>query len=163
MFAAADGFITVAAQQDEFFPILCEAIGATSVLDDPRFANAKGRTNDRHALIEALNAHIRVLTKAELTARLGGRIRFGAVMNIAEIERDPHFASRGMIVEIEQPGSTPIRVAGVPIKMSQTPGAFTPARASLGENTREQLKRAGLTDAEIQTLIDARAAAAFDS
>jgi crotonobetainyl-CoA:carnitine CoA-transferase CaiB-like acyl-CoA transferase len=161
MFPASDGHITVAAQQDEFFRVLCEAIGADALLADPRFASFKTRSAHRHVLIEALSAHTRRFSKAELMARLGGRIPFGPVMNIADIERDPHFAAREMIVEVEQPGSAPIRLAGVPIKMTRTPGGVRVRAPLLGEHTRAQLKRAGLTETEIQTLIDARAAAAL--
>jgi crotonobetainyl-CoA:carnitine CoA-transferase CaiB-like acyl-CoA transferase len=161
MFPAADGFITVAAQQDNFFQILCEAIGAAPLLADPRFASFKTRSENRRALIEALGEFTRRLSKAELMARLGGRIPFGPVMNIAEIEADPHFAAREMIVEVEQPGGAPIRLAGVPIKMTRTPGAVRRRAPLLGEHTRVQLRRAGLTEAEIQGLIDARAAAAL--
>ena len=161
MFPAADGFITVAAQQDNFFTILCEAIGAEAILADPRFARHAGRSQNRLAAIEALSGYTRRLTKAELMARLGGRIPFGPVMNIAEIAQDPHFAAREMIVDVEQPGSTPIRIAGVPIKMTRTPGGVHRRAPLLGEHTRSQLQAIGLTDSEIQNLIDGRAAAAL--
>ena len=160
MFPAADGFITVAAQQDAFFKILCEAVGADELLADPRFESAKARSENRLALIAALSDHTGRLTKAELMLRLGGRIPFGPVMDIAEIEADPHFAAREMIVEVEQPGSTPIRIAGAPIKMTLTPGGVHRRGPILGEDTRAELKRAGLSDAEIQTLIESRAALA---
>ena len=162
MFPAADGFITVAAQQDNFFKILCEAIGAETLLTDPRFTSFKTRSDNRHALVETLGAYTAQFSKAELMERLGGRIPFGPVMNIAEIERDPHFAAREMLVEVEQPGSAPIRIAGTPVKMTLTPGGVH-ARAPLsGEHTRVQLKAAGLSDAEIQALIDTRAARALN-
>jgi crotonobetainyl-CoA:carnitine CoA-transferase CaiB-like acyl-CoA transferase len=162
MFPAADGFITVAAQQDSFFKIMCEAIGAEALLADPRFADAKSRSENRLTLIPALGDLTKRLSKAELKARLGGRIPFGPVLNIAEIEADPHFAARSMIVEVEQPGSAPIRLAGVPIKMTRTPGGVHARAPLMGEHTRAQLRRAGLTDTEIQTLIDGRAAAALN-
>lgn len=162
MFPASDGFITVAAQQDNFFKILCEAIGAEALLADPRFTSFKTRSDNRHALVETLGAYTAQFSKAELMARLGGRIPFGPVMNIAEIENDPHFAARQMLVEVEQPGSTPIRIAGAPIKMTLTPGGVRTRAPLIGEHTRVQLKAAGLSDAEIQALIDARAARALE-
>ena len=163
MFPAADGFITIAAQQDSFFQVLCESIGAQSIPADPRYADSKARSDNRRTLIDLLSRFTGRLTKAELVARLGGRIPFGPVMNIAEIERDPHFAARQMVVEVEQPGAAPIRIAGVPIKMTATPGGVHARAPLLGEHTRAQLKRAGLSDAEIQILINGRAAAAADS
>ena len=162
MFPAADGFITVAAQQDNFFKILCEAIGAETLLTDPRFTSFKTRSDNRHALVETLGAYTAQFSKAELMERLGGRIPCGPVMNIAEIERVPHFAAREMLVEVEQPGSAPIRIAGTPVKMTLTPGGVHARAPLIGEHTRVQLKAAGLSDAEIQALIDTRAARALN-
>ncbi len=160
MFPTSDGFVTVAAQQDAFFKTLCEAIGADALPVDPRFSTQPERTENRRQLIEILSDHTKRFSKAELMASLGGRIPFGPVMNIADIEADPHFAIREMIVDVEQPGSTPIRIAGVPIKMTETPGRVRRRSPHLGEDTRAELARIGLTDAEIQNLIDSRAAIA---
>ena len=162
MFPAADGFVTVAAQQDGFFRILCVAVGADSLLGDARYTDQQGRTDNRHALVEALSFYTRLLTKQELQARLGGRIPFGPVMSMADIARDPHFAIRDMIVEVEQPGAAPIRIAGVPIKMTATPGGVHRRSPLLGEDTCAQLRQAGLSDEEIKGLIDRRAAFAGD-
>ncbi len=160
IFPAADGFITVAAQQDEFFRTLCEAIGADDIVADLRYADRLSRTEHRYALIVALGDYTRRFTKAELMARLGGRIPFGPVMNIVEIENDPHFAAREMIVDVEQPGADTIRIAGVPIKMTATPGGVRRRSPLLGEDTWIELARAGLSRADIQALVDSKTALA---
>ncbi len=159
MFTAADGFITVAAQQQPFFEILCREIGAEALLEDPRFVDTATRNQNRVALNEALDGYTARLSKAELVKRLGGRIPFGPVMNIAEIEQDPHFAARDMLVEVEQPGVGTIRVAGVPIKMTRTPGAVRRRAPLLGEDTEAQLSRVGLSENEIEAVIAATTAA----
>jgi crotonobetainyl-CoA:carnitine CoA-transferase CaiB-like acyl-CoA transferase len=79
-------------------------------------------------------------------------------MNIADISSDPHFAARNMIVPVEQPGDEPIHIAGVPIKMTVTPGGVHRRAPLLGENTLERLRQAGLTTTEIADLINKRAA-----
>jgi crotonobetainyl-CoA:carnitine CoA-transferase CaiB-like acyl-CoA transferase len=163
MFPAADGFVTIAAHQDDFFGVLCAAIGAEDLPADPRFESRAARSENRRALIAALGEHTSRFSKTELKGRLGGAIPFGPVMNIAEIAADPHFSVREMIVEVEQGGAAPIRVAGVPIKMTATPGSVHRRGPLLGEDTRRELRRAGLTEAEIQALIDRRAALACDS
>jgi crotonobetainyl-CoA:carnitine CoA-transferase CaiB-like acyl-CoA transferase len=156
IYPAADGFIALAAHQDVFFDILCDNIEGAELRADTRFRSREARTANRHALIPELNARTGRFTKAELMARLGGRIPFGPVMNIADIEGDPHFAAREMIVEVEQPGASPIRVAGVPIKMTVTPGGVRRRSPLLGEDTHEFLREAGLSESEIQALIDRR-------
>ncbi len=160
MFPAADGFVTVAAQQQEFFETLCERLEAPQMLADERFATPSARAAHRPALIAAVGEATRRFDKAELTQRLGGRIPFGPVMNIADIEADPHFAARGMIVEVEQPGDAPIRIAGSPIKMTATPGGVRRRAPLLGEDTLARLREAGLSDGEIAALVESRAAAA---
>ncbi|MBB4260528.1 crotonobetainyl-CoA:carnitine CoA-transferase CaiB-like acyl-CoA transferase [Bradyrhizobium sp. CIR3A] len=163
MFPAADGFVTIAAHQQQFFTVLCGAIGAEALLQDPRFCDDQARGANRNDLNRELGEFTQRFTKAELVARLGGRIPFGPVMNIAEIDADPHFAKREMIVEVEQPGSGSIRIAGVPIKMTETPGAIRRRAPFLGEQTRTQLGRAGLSEDAIQALIAARTAVAHKS
>jgi len=163
MFPAADGFVTIAAHQQQFFAILCGAIEADVLLHDARFRDDRARSAHRSELNRELGAFTRRFTKGELMARLGGQIPFGPVMNVAEIAADPHFAAREMLAEIEQPGSSPIQVAGVPIKMTKTPGAVRRRAPYLGEHTRVQLRRAGLTEDAVQALLDARAAIDHDS
>lgn len=160
IFPAADGFITVAAHQDSFFKILCDGIGAPDLPNDPRFADQDRRSEHRRALIAVLGDLTSRFTKAQLLEALGGRIPFGPVMNIVEISADPHFAAREMIVDVEQPGAGTIRIAGVPIKMTATPGGVRRRSPLLGEDTRRELALAGLSDAEIQDLLDRRAAVA---
>ena len=162
MFPASDGFITIAAHQQQFFAVLCRAIDAEAVLQDSRFCDEQSRRTHRKELNQELGEFTQRFTKAELMTRLGGKIPFGPVLNIAEIDADPHFAARKMIVEIEQPGSVPLRVAGVPIKMTVTPGAVRSRAPLLGEQTRAQLRRAGLSEEAVQALVDARTAIAHD-
>jgi crotonobetainyl-CoA:carnitine CoA-transferase CaiB-like acyl-CoA transferase len=159
MFPAADGHVTIAAHQDGFFETLCQRLDAPAMLADPRFSTARARLKHRASLIEAVAGATRPFTKAQLMERLGGLIPFGSVMDIADIEADPHFAAREMIVDVEQPGAAPVRIAGVPIKMTRTPGAVRRRAPLLGEHTRARLLEAGLTDTEIDALIDSRVAA----
>lgn len=152
IYPAADGFVTLAAHQDSFFVQLCEALAASELAQDPRFATREARTEHRHQCVVELSKHTSKYSKTELTRRLGGRIPFGPVLNIAEIERDPHFTARQMLVDVEQPGSHPTRVAGVPIKLTETPGGVHRRSPLLGEHTRLHLQQAGLTEGEIAAI-----------
>jgi crotonobetainyl-CoA:carnitine CoA-transferase CaiB-like acyl-CoA transferase len=158
IFPAADGFITLGAFAQNFFAAMCKALGAHEIVSDPRYADADTRIVHRTELIDALSAYTRRLTKVELANTLGGLIPFGVVMNIADIANDPHFAVRKMIVPVEQPRAAPIKIAGVPIKMTKTPGEVVHRAPRLGEDTLRQLRIAGLNEGEIQDLIDKRAA-----
>jgi crotonobetainyl-CoA:carnitine CoA-transferase CaiB-like acyl-CoA transferase len=58
-----------------------------------------------------------------------------------------------MIVDVEHPGSTtPARLAGVPVKLTETPGGIRRRGPLLGEHTDEVLAEFGFTAAEILAL-----------
>jgi crotonobetainyl-CoA:carnitine CoA-transferase CaiB-like acyl-CoA transferase len=147
-----DGPVAIAAQGDEFFGTLCRLLDAPELLADARFATASLRGTNRLELIPLISARTVRFTKAELRDLLGGKMPFGPVMNIAEAAADPHFAAREMFVEVEQPGSRPIRIAGVPVKMTETPGGVRRRGPLLGEHTSFRLAEAGLSASEIAEL-----------
>ncbi|MEA3159917.1 MAG: hypothetical protein QOD95_1465 [Gammaproteobacteria bacterium] len=154
LFPAKDGLVSIAATKDEFFAVVCKALDAPELMQDERFVSRALRGTHRHALIPLLNAKTIKFSKAEMMALLGGRIPFGPVMNVAEAIADPHFAAREMIVEVEQPGSTPIRIAGVPVKMTDTPGGVHRRSPILGEHSALRLAEVGLTPAQIAELTE---------
>lgn len=158
MFPAADGFVTIAAHSPDFFAALCTSLDAPELTADRRFASVQLRSTNRLALIAELGAVTSRFSKADMVARLGGKLPFGPVMDISEIEVDPHFIAREMIVEVDEPGFAPVRIAGVPIKLTGTPGGVHRRAPFLGEHTRQRLLEAGLTNAEVDTLIAQRAA-----
>ncbi|KUO53701.1 MAG: formyl-CoA transferase [Sphingomonadales bacterium BRH_c3] len=153
MFPAKDGFITVAAQQDSFFAILCNELDAPELMADPRYSSREGRTTNRLQLIREVGARSKQFTKSELMNRLGGKIPFGPVMNIDDISADAHFSARQMLVQVENPGTAPVTIAGVPIKMTLTPGQVARRAPLLGEHTRQLLIEAGLSKAQVDVII----------
>lgn len=160
MFPTTDGYVTIAAQEDMFFAKLCTVLGAPELAEDSRFAKQSDRRKNRDAVIDQISKLTRSFSKSELSVRLGGKVPFGPVMNIAEIATDPHFAAREMLVPVSEPGVTSVQVAGVPIKMTKTPGGVFRRGPQIGEHTRNELKRVGLSDAEIDIIIKNRAASA---
>ena len=160
IYPAADGYITLAAHQQSFFEILCRALGAEDILADPAYATVDARIRNRASLIVVLSGRTERFTKAELTARLGAKIPYGPVMDIVDIMKDPHFAVRDMIVSVEHPGGEPIQIAGVPIKMMTTPGGVHRRAPLLGEDTLSELRAAGISESDIQNLLEKRAAVA---
>lgn len=153
MFPTSDGFVTIAGQQDVFFKSLCHELDAPELAEDPRFCSRENRKANRLALIDALSDCTRRFTKSEITRRLGGKIPFGPVMDVGDIMADEHFRSREMLVEMENPGTDPITVVGVPIKMTQTPGRVARRGPLLGEHTREILLEAGLTEEQVDAVM----------
>jgi crotonobetainyl-CoA:carnitine CoA-transferase CaiB-like acyl-CoA transferase len=67
--------------------------------------------------------------------------------------------ARRMVVELDQPGTEGVRLLGVPIKLSRTPGAPAGPGPALGEHTDEVLASLGYSDDEIAALKERGAAA----
>ena len=154
-FPAADGFVSLACPGAAFFKLFCEALGCEDFLADPIMGDDRARAAHRTASIARIGERTKHFTKAELMARLGGKVPFGPVYSAAEITDDPHFAARNMIVDLpETPGLPPgRRVAGIPIKLAGTPGAVVTAGPALGGHSRTTLATHGFNPAEIDDLI----------
>ncbi|TWS98344.1 CoA transferase [Reyranella sp. CPCC 100927] len=150
MFPAKDGAVTIAAHSDVHWPILCRLIGLEHMLDDARFASVQDRRAHQAIILEVVSAFTRRHTKQELLGVLGGKVPFGPVYHVGEIIADPHFQVRDMVVEVEHPGcAAPVRIAGIPVKMSETPGSVRFRAPMLGEHTDRVLAAAGLSADEI--------------
>lgn len=148
VFVAKDGHVTIAAPDDALFTKFCECLERPDLVEDERFKDYVERYKNKKPLIDIINQITAQLTKEELGELLGGEIPFGPVMDIAEIVANSHFAAREMLVEVDQPGSQyKTRLAGAPIKLSDTPGGVNSRAPFHGENTRELLAEAGI-DAE---------------
>jgi crotonobetainyl-CoA:carnitine CoA-transferase CaiB-like acyl-CoA transferase len=66
---------------------------------------------------------------------------------------DEHLQARSMIEVLEHAAAGPIRVLGVPIKLSETPGSVRTAPPTLGQHTDQILRTdIGLSAAEIAAL-----------
>jgi crotonobetainyl-CoA:carnitine CoA-transferase CaiB-like acyl-CoA transferase len=150
IFPAKDGAVSIACPSDEFFQALCVGLGAPELATDPAFNKREGRRANRTTLIQAVEKLTIVYTKAELQERLGGRIPFGPVYGINDIALDTHFAARGMLAEIEC-STIPerVQIAGIPIKLSKTPGKVVRRGPRQGEHTNAVLKEAGFSSEEI--------------
>lgn len=155
IFPAADGFVSLAADSDRFFAPLCRALAVERLAEDPRFNSAELRSRNRLVLIPLLESATAGFLKHELTRRLGGLVPYGPVMNMADIARNPHFAARDMLATVPVPGSGPLQVAGVPVKLSGTPGGVRRRGPLLGEHTRACLGEIGMSLDEIDRLVAA--------
>ncbi len=153
VFPAADGWVTVGSPNDGFWIKLCKLMGRPELAEDPRFRSNDDRVRNAAALKAELGAFTSAHTKEQLRQLLGGQLPFGPIYDAQDIFTDPYFAAREMLVEVEQPHSSKkLTIAGVPIKMSETPGSVRTRAPMLGEHTREVLLAAGMTAAQVDQL-----------
>ncbi|NKF25186.1 CoA transferase [Pseudomonas sp. BGM005] len=153
LFRAKDGWVAIACPNENFWEILTQVMGRPEMASDPRFKNNNARANNREEVVSAIEAFTQQRSKGELTELLGGKIAYGPVYSAKDIVEDAHFRSRDMVAEVEQPGSaTPAKIAGVPVKLTVTPGGVYRRAPLLGEHTDEILAQLGFSAEAIQQL-----------
>lgn len=144
VFEAADGHVAIAAYTDSSYRKLCIALDSPDLAIDPRFRAAADRRANKSTLIGLLQVRTKAYARAELSARLGALVPFGPVLDIAEILADSHFSERQMIAVVESANLPALQIAGVPVRMTRTPGSVRTAGPELGEHSRSVLLAAGI-------------------
>src|SRR5690606_25679364 len=110
---------------DVLWSKLCSLIGRPEMAADARLKTETARRENSDLVYQTISDFTLLRTKAELLEDFGGQIPFSPVYTVAEISRDPHFAAREMLVDLEHPGAAgKMAIAGVPVKMTETPGGI---------------------------------------
>src|SRR4051794_19525439 len=125
LFRSRDGtWMVIAANQDNVFRRLCEAMEQPELADDARFATHVPRGENQDEL-EGLVAEWAARHDAhEIDARLNAAgVVCGPIHTIADIFEDPQFAAREMLTEHEDPEFGTYVGPGIVPKFSETPGA----------------------------------------
>jgi formyl-CoA transferase len=148
-----DGHITVGGNNQRLWERLCGALGREDLVDDPRFATNDARMEHRPALVAELESALEGSdTDHWVDALLEAGVPAGPIHDYRQVFDDPHTQAREMEVELEHPVEGTIRALGIPVKLSDTPGAIRRAAPLLGEHTEEVLRDAGFSAEEIAAL-----------
>ena len=151
-FATRDGFVNVAVGSEGLWHKFCQAM-EISIVGDPRFATNADRVANRAALLGLLAPVFARRTTAEwVECLLGAGVPAGPIYRMDEVMGDPQVRHREMVVEVEHPNAGRIRVNGVPLKFSETPGGIVSPPPVLGEHSEAVLRELGCTPAEIASL-----------
>jgi crotonobetainyl-CoA:carnitine CoA-transferase CaiB-like acyl-CoA transferase len=135
-----DGFINLACGNDNMWRTFCRVIGQEEWTADLRFRTNADRVGHRRQLAALLEPVILQKTTQEWIDQLRQNgLPCGPIQTVGQVCEDPQVIARDMIVSLDHPTAGPIRVTGVPIKLSDTPGEVHSAPPTLGQHTTEVL------------------------
>jgi crotonobetainyl-CoA:carnitine CoA-transferase CaiB-like acyl-CoA transferase len=153
-FDAADGEFVIAVGNDHQWRAFCRVLGLEHLASDPSFDTNRKRVEGRDALHAVLQARLRTKPSGhwiEALTREG--IPSGSVRTIDQALDDPQVGARGMIASMTHPVAGLIKVLGVPVKLSETPGSVRTPPPTLGQHTERILTAdLGMSTEEIARL-----------
>lgn len=148
--------IMIAAGNDTLWGKLCHAIGCPELIQDLRFYTNPERGYHHDEMFDLLSACLKKKSAKEWVSILDkAGIPCSLINTIDQVLENPQVKARDMVVEVHHPKAGKNTVAGIPVKMSLTPGAIYKAAPSLGEDNKSIYKEmAGITDNQFRDLTE---------
>jgi crotonobetainyl-CoA:carnitine CoA-transferase CaiB-like acyl-CoA transferase len=153
VYATADGDLMVAALNNGLFKKLAVAMDLPELADDPDYATNAKRVQHREALNAKLMERFVTRGTVEWAKRLtDAGVPCSRINTVEDVLLDPQTEARNMIMQLEHPTLGAIKVPGIPIKLSDTPGSGRRAPPLLGQHQHEVLEELGLSREDIEAL-----------
>lgn len=154
-FDTEDSKIVVAVGNDEIWKRFCQVTSLEHLIDDTRFSTNPMRNQNYEVLRPILAEKMRTLPTGQWQLVLDkAGVPNGPINYVDQVIQDEQVLSREMIVEVDHPKAGRLKMPGVAIKLSETPGAILTAAPLLGEHTVALLKQyLNYTDEQIDALV----------
>jgi len=135
-FQAADGDVVLAVGNEDLWRRFCVVAGLEALVTDPRFATNRDRVLHYDALRPILVETFRRRPRADwMAALIEAGVPAGSVRDLGEVLNDAQLLARGMVESVTHSHAGELKVLGVPIKLSETPGKVRRPPPRLGEHT----------------------------
>lgn len=148
-----DGYVNIGAGGDMGWKRVCEAIGATHLMDKPEYADSDLRVKNRVQLNADYDEVFRTKTTAEWVEIINkAGIPCGPIYKVDQMWEDEQVKHLGMRVPIRHPEKGDRAIVGQPIHMSRTPWRMRSITPDAGEHTDSILQQLGYSQADIDRL-----------
>jgi crotonobetainyl-CoA:carnitine CoA-transferase CaiB-like acyl-CoA transferase len=136
-FAAADGYMMVAAGNDNLFRRLCTVIERPGLAEDPRFQGNQDRVVHRAELVPLLAEIFATRKRAHWAERLeAAGIPNGPINTLDQVVADPQTQALGII---QTKAGSELGLVGLPLSFDGVRPAFAKAAPALGEDNASKL------------------------
>lgn len=153
VFDSADGPVVIAAINDKMWKELCNAIKKPELANE--YSTDENRKENQDVLYEEINDWTKEQSRHKIMEQLSDHMPVGPLYRAEGIFDDEHFESREMLVDVPHAntGKT-AKIAGTPIKFSNTPAGIQHRAPLLGEHTRDALEEIGYDDDTIDSMFE---------
>ena len=141
VFESKDNYVVIAIGNNELWKKFCQHIKKPGLIEDQRFCTNALRTENHEQLFPILTEITTQFTTdhwVESMESIG--VPCGPVNTIDKVVTDPQVLEREMIVEVEHEATGAIKIPGIPIKLSKSPGRVERPAPNLSQHTVEVLK-----------------------
>lgn len=152
-FPTSDGFLLVAVASDALWKRFCGAIERDELLHDTRFTTNALRCENRDELAVLLNDILSQHTAGAWATKMDAAgVPCSPVNNIDTVLNLPQVLHREMVVGVPRDDIPDLKVPGVAIKLSDTPGSVRTPPPDLGQHTDEVLASLGFSGPDVERL-----------
>lgn len=151
-FRTGDGLLNIAANKQEQFEVLMDAIGRPDLRDDPRFAKREQRKENRAALTTEIERAFQEKSAAEWEEILSGiGVPSGRILSVPDALVHPQIVERDLLRQFDQVAGLdrPIKLTRAGFKMAGGSPDIDSPPPELGQDTDVVLADLGYTPAEI--------------
>jgi crotonobetainyl-CoA:carnitine CoA-transferase CaiB-like acyl-CoA transferase len=158
-YRTSDGYVCALIYNDKQWRAFFDVIGQPERFNDPKFSSQEVRSRHYAQAYAFVAEELKKRSTAQwLEALERADIPVQRMNGIEDIVADPHLAATGYFRSVEHPTEGRIRSMAVPSEWSESPPEYRRHAPRLGEHTREVLREAGLSDLDIDKLLQSGAA-----
>lgn len=155
IYETSDGYISVAVQSNKEWAGICRAFNKPEWQSDVRFATAALRGENIDERLQLTQEVLKTRTTADWLELLErDDVPCAPVLTRSEVIRHPQIIANETIVERDHPIAGKLRQTQPAPRFSKTPTSYRSSAPGLGEQSVEILTEVGLSQDEIQALIN---------